>query len=156
VQELTGAWTVHFDTKWGGPASVEFATLEDWTKRPEENIKYYSGKATYVKQFDFADLDSNRPYYLQTGVVKHIAEITLNGKKTGILWTAPWRVEISGLLKPTGNVLEIVVVNCWPNRLIGDAELPEEKRLTRTNIKFKKDAPLMSSGLLGPVVILKE
>ncbi len=53
VQELTGAWSVHFDTEWGGPASVEFNTLEDWTKRPEENIKYYSGKARYVKQFDF-------------------------------------------------------------------------------------------------------
>jgi hypothetical protein len=153
VQELTGSWTVHFDTKWGGPASVEFNTLEDWTKRPEENIKYYSGKATYVKQFDAAGLQSGKPYFLETGVVKNIAELTLNGKKLGILWTAPWHVEITGLLKPTGNVLEIVVVNCWPNRLIGDAALPQEKRLTRTNIVFKKDAPLMSSGLLGPVII---
>jgi hypothetical protein len=153
VQELTGSWTVHFDTKWGGPASVEFNTLEDWTKRPEENIKYYSGKATYVKQFDAAGLQSGKPYFLETGVVKNIAELTLNGKKLGILWTAPWRVEITGLLKPNGNVLEIVVVNCWPNRLIGDAALPQEKRLTRTNIVFKKDAPLMSSGLLGPVII---
>jgi hypothetical protein len=152
VQELTGAWTVHFDTKWGGPASVEFNTLEDWTKRPEENIKYYSGKATYVKQFDAKGLTDKR-YFLETGVVKNIAEITLNGKKLGTLWTAPWRVEITGLLKPTGNVLEIAVVNCWPNRLIGDAALPQEKRLTRTNIVFKKDAPLMSSGLLGPVII---
>lgn len=152
VQELTGAWTVHFDTKWGGPASVEFNSLEDWTKRPEENIKYYSGKATYVKQFDVTALRDKR-YFLETGVIKNIAEITLNGKKLGILWTAPWRVEITGLLKPTGNVLEIAVVNCWPNRLIGDAALPQEKRFTRTNIVFRKDAPLMSSGLLGPVLI---
>lgn len=153
VQELKGPWTVHFDTKWGGPASVEFNTLEDWTKRPEENIKYFSGKATYVKQFDVAGLQTNKRYFLETGVVQQIAELTLNGKKLGVLWTAPWRVEISGLLKPTGNVLEIVVVNCWPNRLIGDAALPEEKRLTRTNITFKKDTRLMPSGLLGPVVI---
>jgi hypothetical protein len=155
VQELTGPWTVHFDTKWGGPASVEFSSLEDWTKRPEENIKYFSGKATYVKHFDAAGLQSNKPLYLETGIVKNIAELTLNGKKLGILWTAPWRVEITGLLKPTGNVLEIVVVNCWPNRLIGDAALPVGKRLTRTNIVFKSDAPLMPSGLLGPVVIVE-
>jgi len=58
-------------------------------------------------------------------------------------------------LKQSGNVLEIVVVNCWPNRLIGDAALPPEKRLTRTNITFKKDAPLMPSGLLGPVMITR-
>jgi hypothetical protein len=153
VQELTGAWTVHFDTEWGGPASVQFDTLEDWTKRPEENIKYYSGKATYVKQFDIPGYQKRDVYYIDFGVVKNIAEIKLNGQKLGILWTAPWRVPAYGLLKPTGNVLEVTVVNCWPNRLIGDAALPPEKRLTRTNIVFRKDAPLMSSGLLGPVVI---
>ncbi len=153
VQELTGAWTVHFNTKWGGPASVEFEKLEDWTKRPEENIKYYSGKATYIKHFDAAGIQTGKSYFLETGVVRNIAELTLNGKKLGILWTAPWRVEVTGLLKPSGNVLEIVVVNCWPNRLIGDAALPQEKRVTRTNITFKKNAPLMASGLLGPVVI---
>lgn len=153
VQELTGPWTVNFDTAWGGPASVAFDTLEDWTKRPEENIKYYSGKATYVKHFDIPNYKKGKLYYIELGVVKNIAEVTLNGKKLGILWTAPWRVKEYGLLKPTGNVLEVTVVNCWPNRLIGDAALPQEKRLTRTNIVFKKDAPLMSSGLLGPVVI---
>lgn len=156
VLELTGSWTVHFDPKWGGPASVEFSKLEDWTQRPEEGIKYYSGSATYVKQFNAADIQAGKRYFLETGVVKNIAELTLNGKKLGILWTAPWRVEVTGLLKPTGNVLEIVVVNCWPNRLIGDAALPPEKRLTRTNITLKKDASLMPSGLLGPVVITRE
>jgi hypothetical protein len=155
VQELTGSWTVHFDTKWGGPASVEFNKLEDWTQRPEESIKYYSGSATYVKQFDAANIRPGKRYFLETGVVKNIAELTLNGKKLGILWTAPWRVEVTDLLKQSGNVLEIVVVNCWPNRLIGDAALPPEKRLTRTNITFKKDAPLMPSGLLGPVMITR-
>lgn len=155
VQELTGPWTVQFDTKWGGPASVEFSTLEDWTKRPEEGIKYYSGKASYLKRFDAPDMQPGKRYFLETGVVKDIAELTLNGKKLGVLWTAPWRVEVTGLLKQTGNVLEIVVVNCWPNRLIGDAALPPEKRRTHTNIAFKPDAPLMPSGLLGPVVIAK-
>jgi len=155
VQEITGAWTVHFDTAWGGPASVEFPTLEDWTKRPEEGIKYYSGKAVYEKRFDANGIQPGMQYFLETGVVHNIAEIKLNGKALGILWTAPWRVEVTGLLQQTGNVLEITVVNCWPNRLIGDAALPAEKRLTHTNIVFKPDAPLMPSGLLGPVVITK-
>jgi hypothetical protein len=155
VKELTGAWTVHFDTAWGGPASVEFPVLEDWTKRPEEGIKYYSGKAVYEKRFDASGIQPGVPYFLETGVVHNIAEIKLNGKALGVLWTAPWRVEVTGLLQPTGNVLEITVVNCWPNRLIGDAALPAEKRLTHTNIVFKPDAPLMPSGLLGPVVITK-
>ena len=54
----------------------------------------------------------------------------------------------------TGNKLEIDVVNLWPNRLIGDAALPTEKRLTKTNVtKFKKDMTPLPSGLLGPVQI---
>ncbi len=56
-------------------------------------------------------------------------------------------------VEQAGNLLEIEVTNLWPNRLIGDAALEPEKRLTKTNIVFKKDAPLLSSGLLGPVII---
>jgi hypothetical protein len=58
-------------------------------------------------------------------------------------------------VKETGNVLEIEVINLWPNRLIGDAALPAGQRLTHTNIVFKSDAPLLPSGLLGPVTIHK-
>lgn len=152
VQEIKGAWTVKFDTAWGGPASVEFPSLQDWTKRPEAGIKYYSGTATYVKEVSFSG--SGR-LFLDLGVVKNIAEVRLNGKSLGIIWTAPWRVEITSAVKAGNNLLEIEVVNLWPNRLIGDAALPADKRLTNTNIPFKSDAPLLSSGLLGPVTINK-
>jgi len=67
----------------------------------------------------------------------------------------PFRVEITGALKPAGNVLEVQVCNFWPNRIIGDDPLPPEKRFTKTNIrKLTKDTPLMPSGLFGPVRIL--
>ena len=36
-------------------------------------------------------------------------------------------------------------------KFIGDAALPPERRFTRTNITYKKDDPLLESGLLGPV-----
>ena len=51
--------------------------------------------------------------------------------------------------------MEIKVTNLWPNRLIGDQNLPEDGRFTRTNItKFKKNSPLLKSGLLGPVYVI--
>jgi len=152
--QIQGSWTVRFDPEWGGPESAVFQELEDWTRRPEPGIKHYSGTATYQKTFDLPEAlrQDNRRVYLNLGKVENLAEVRLNGKDLGVVWTAPWQVEITAALRPTDNKLEIDVVNLWPNRLIGDAALPPEKRLTKTNVtKFKKDSPLLPSGLLGPV-----
>jgi hypothetical protein len=60
-------------------------------------------------------------------------------------------------MKPGENKLEIEVVNFWPNRIIGDANLPPDQRLTKTNIRnLKANTALMESGLLGPVRILSQ
>ena len=89
--------------------------------------------------------------FLDLGVVKNIAQVRLNGRDLGVVWTAPWRVEITDAVKPTGNRLEIDVVNVWANRIMHDQTLPPEKRLTKTNVSYPKDQPLLPSGLLGPV-----
>ncbi|MHC4799872.1 MAG: glycosylhydrolase-like jelly roll fold domain-containing protein, partial [Planctomycetota bacterium] len=119
---MSGPWTVKFDPEWGGPESVVFDKLQDWTKRPEEGIKYYSGKATYHKTFDLPELlrESNRKIHLNLGKLNNVAQVRLNGKDLGIVWTAPWNVDITRAVLSTGNNLEIEVVNLWPNRLIGD------------------------------------
>ena len=156
LAELAGPWQVSFDAKWGGPESVVFEKLDDWTQRPEEGIRYYSGTATYRKTFDLPETSrgGNARIYLDLGRVNNVATIRLNGKDLGVVWTAPWRIELTGVVQPTGNRLEIDVVNLWPNRLIGDAALPPEKRYTVTNVlTYKKDSPLLESGLLGPVTL---
>jgi hypothetical protein len=146
-----------FDPKWGGPGTVEFPTLVDWTTRPEDGIRHYSGIATYRKTFDLpqsAIRNLQPAFLLDLGVVKNLARVRLNGRDLGIVWCAPWRVDITGAVKSGGNELEIAVANLWPNRLIGDQSLPPEKRLTWTTWNpFKKDSPLLESGLLGPVTI---
>ncbi len=154
--ELSGPWRVNFDPARGGPGPAVFEELEDWTRRPEPGIRFYSGKATYEKEFDLPEA-LRRPgsrLFLSLGQVKALAEVRLDGRDLGVVWTAPWRVEITGTLRPEGNRLEIDVVNLWPNRLIGDAALPPERRTTVTNVKkFKADSPLLPSGLLGPVTL---
>lgn len=157
VHPLSGSWQVSFDPRWGGPESVEFAELTDWTKRPEDGIRFYAGTATYRQTFDVPDSlrAAGRQLVLDLGVVKQLAQVKLNGRDLGVLWAFPFRVDVTGAVQPTGNVLEVELVNFWPNRVIGDQALPEEKRLTRTNIrKLTKDTPLVESGLLGPVQIL--
>jgi hypothetical protein len=199
LARLEGPWQVAFDSTWGGPEKVEFAKLEDWTKRPEEGIKYYSGKATYTKTFDLSDSQLsafNSQLYLDLGKVKNLARVRLNGKDLGIVWCAPWRVAADGVLKEHGNRLEIDVVNLWVNRILGDEQEPADaefvesgdpqwpggyfqriagkglkdlpdwlvegrprptKRYTFLSWQFyPKDAPLMESGLLGPVRIVAE
>ena len=158
LKELGGSWEVSFDPNWDGPRSVVFERLEDWTKRPEEGIRYYSGTAVYRKQFELSSAEVQKlklAAFLDLGVVRNLARVRLNGRDLGVVWTAPWRVEITGAVKAGPNDLEIEVVNLWPNRLIGAAKLPQEERRTVTNVgKFSKPgAVLLESGLLGPVTL---
>jgi len=155
VATLQGSWEVSFDPKWGGPEKVVFEELEDWTKRSEEGIKYYSGIATYRKSFDRpAPLAPNSKIYLDLGTVHEMARVRLNGKDLGVVWCAPWRVDITHALQAGANHLEIEVANLWPNRLIGDALKPEEERLTRTTSNpYNAGSALLPSGLLGPVTV---
>jgi hypothetical protein len=156
---LTGSWEVSFDPKWGGPEKINFDSLADWSQRTEPGIKYYSGKATYRKTFEVPDalLAPGQKCTLDLGAVKNLARVRLNGRDLGVVWCAPWRVEISKALTKGTNRLEIEVANLWPNRLIGDMSLPENQRFTwTTRNPYKKDSALLPSGLLGPVSVLTD
>lgn len=151
---LDGEWAVHFDPKWGGPESVVFSKLEDWTLRPEEGIKYYSGTAVYRKTFDLPESAGRGRMFLDLGEVHSMARVRLNGQDMGLVWAAPWRVDITGKAKPKGNELEIEVVNTWLNRLAGDLKLPESERHTWIAIDTIGAHPkLLPAGLLGPVTV---
>jgi hypothetical protein len=156
--KLDGAWDVAFDPKWGGPSNVRFEELTDWTKRPEDGIKFYSGTAVYRKTFTLPTApDQSQRLILELGEVREVATVRLNGRDLGVVWTKPARVDITRAAKAGTNELEVSVVNLWPNRLIGDAALPPEKRFTETNMrKFVSKSPLLPSGLLGPVQMLVE
>jgi hypothetical protein len=155
VATLEGPWEVSFDPKWGGPERVAFDALQDWSGRQEEGIKYYSGIATYRKSFErLAGLPAHSKIYLDLGTVHEIARVRLNGEDLGVVWCAPWRVEITQALKAGANHLEIEVANLWPNRLIGDATKPKEERITGTTANpYNAASALLPSGLLRPVTV---
>lgn len=156
IIEFEGPWTVSFDTAWGGPESVQFNELVSWTSHHDENIMYYSGSATYNTYFDLPeDIDDTHKWVLDLGDVENVAEVILNGKEIGVAWKEPFSLEITEAVKPGRNTLQVKVVNLWRNRLIRDAGLPPDQRLTNTNIRISPDLELMDSGLLGPVRIFK-
>jgi len=161
---LTGEWTVTFDPKWGAPAHIKLPKLMSWTDHENEGIKYYSGAGFYTKTLDVpADwLASGRRVHLDLGDVRELADVFVNGMSAGVLWKAPFRADITSLVRPGANQLKIEVMNLWINRLVGDQNLPAEKRFTRTNIatfdgfmaKPGTTWPIQPAGLLGPVRLL--
>ena len=175
VQELKGAWEVTFDPEWGGPkAPVSFQDLVDWSKHSDPAIKFYSGIATYKTTFDSPEVGPST-LYLSLGSVQKIARVKLNGEAIGIVWTTPYRLDVTGKVRPTGNILEIEVANTWVNRLIGDQQ-PGDKgartlkwengllegksypagRYTFTTVSnYTAKSPLQESGLLGPVQLVR-
>lgn len=177
LNEVNGPWKVSFNPKWGGPESISFDKLTDWTTRPEEGIKYYSGIASYHQTISLAEntlADKKSDIFLDLGEVYNLARVHVNGKDMGVIWTAPYQLKISDAIVPGENQIDVEVANLWPNRLIGDEQKPDDGiknhqwpewlvknqartsgRYTFTTGKFyKKDSELLKSGLIGPVRIL--
>jgi len=154
---IKGPWTVRFPAGWGAPDSMTIPNLKSWTELHEPGVKYFSGTAVYETSFNLPDtfLHRNNEYYLDLGIVKDIAEITLNNQSFPVQWKKPYRINFTPFLSADINHLTVKITNLWPNRLIGDQFLPFEQRLAFTNIgKFTKKSPLLESGLLGPVKII--
>lgn len=149
-------WKVDFDVDFGGPElPVDFPNLSDWSKNKDDKIKFYSGTASYRKTFEWSG--ETKGILLDVGEVYNLVAIKLNGIDCGIVWTAPYRINISEAIKQGSNELEIAVTNTWANRLIGDHKLPEQERITWTNCPYRLEGkPLLPAGLVGPVRIVKE
>ena len=158
LAKVSGPWHLSFPPKWGAPASVETPDLISWTDSPEEGVKHFSGTATYQTTFTVTkEALAKQPakIYLALGDVEVMARVKVNGKDCGIVWRPPYRVNVTEAIRSGKNDLVVQVANLWPNRMIGDAALPETNRYTWSSWEpFKPDAPLLKSGLLGPVRLL--
>jgi hypothetical protein len=153
---LLGPWKLRFISGPGAPKQLLLDKLASWTKHDNPNIRYFSGTAAYRTEFSLPQeyLGKNSSVYLDLGIVKNLAEIRLNDRECGLLWKVPFRLDVTTVVKPGRNQLEVRVTNLWPNRLIGDTFLPEKKRSTHTNVSvFNRQSPLLESGLLGPVEV---
>ena len=175
--EIDGAWQLSFPPDWGAPPQVTLDKLISWTEHADAGVKYFSGTAIYDKTFtwDVTPAPDTR-VILDLGKLKNFAEVRLNGTPFPVLWKPPYRLDITEAVQPGENTLQIAVTNLWPNRLIGDEQLPDDREWT-TGLSLKawpqwvldgkpsptgrftfttwrhwhKDDALLPSGLLGPV-----
>jgi hypothetical protein len=176
-QEISGAWNLNFPPNWGAPPSITLEKLISWTDHSNDGVRYFSGTAAYEKEIEVPAerLAAGRELWLDLGAVKNFAEVSLNGQSFGVLWKPPFHVNVTAAAKPGVNKLVVKVTNLWPNRLIGDEQLPSDRewdgkqlkawpqwfldgkpsptgRLTFTTWHhWTKDSALLESGLLGPV-----
>ena len=179
---INNPWTLLFPLNRGAPEKIELDRLISWPDHPEEGIRYFSGTAIYKTTFPTIKIRPHHRLFIDLGRVEVIAELWLNGKFLGTLWKPPFVYEITNDLHPQMNELEIHVTNLWPNRLIGDEQYPddcsedgqwrsgpipawpewlkkglprpESRRLTFCTWKhWRKDDPLLPSGLIGPVTL---
>jgi len=152
---IDGKWTVRFQPGRLAPESVEWDRLIDWTNSEDPGIKYFSGTAAYSIPFNMPEAASE-DFWLDLGKVNEVGEVSIDGQDLGTVWTFPFRLKIPAeLLSRGSHILEVKVTNVWNNRLVGDQFLPENKRITRTNLKEQHtiNSPLVPSGLIGPVTL---
>jgi hypothetical protein len=174
---LVGPWNLSFPKDSGAPEQMKLNQLRSWSELPEATARHFSGTAAYRTTFVVPKIRSR--VLLDLGRVEVMARVRLNGRDLGILWKPPYRVDVTEALKPGTNQLEVSVVNLWVNRLIGDADLPEDadrdkkgrllswpqwvldgkssptgRRSFVTIPLWAQDEPLKESGLLGPVRLL--
>lgn len=88
--------------------------------------------------------------------IQEIARVFVNGKDCGIVWTPPYRANITQHIKPGTNQITVQVANTWNNRIVGDMRNPGATSYTSTNAtsRFDDDQPLLESGLLDRAEIL--
>ena len=165
---LNGKWMVSFEKGRNAPDNnVEFDSLIALNLHSNPQIKYFSGIATYTKEIELSTsfFEPGKGLVLELGELHDMASVKINEQEMGVVWLQPYALNVSNMLKPGKNKIEIKVANSWANRIIGDLLLPEKQRITESNLlknyggwgKYNKvytpESPLVQSGLIGPVVL---
>jgi len=179
IYQLSKDWMVHFPEGGGVPKQLILDSLTSLHTVKEIGVKYFSGTASWQRTFQLTtkDLKGNQ-LVLDLGQVANVAEIYVNGKSAGLCWKPPFRLNVTNLLKPGENELDIRVTNLWVNRLIGDEFLPSENQYDERGVikvlpdwykngqpkigdrvtfstrkNYDQKSPLIESGLIGPVTL---
>lgn len=159
LQTISGPWSIAFQPGQGAPETATFDELRSFTESEVFGIRYFSGAATYSKSFVYKPAKNQQGrILLDLGQVCDLAEVIVNGQNLGVVWKAPFRIDVTDALQKGNNTLEIKVINPWRNRMIGDEQPDCPEKITYTTISgaFNAASPLRPAGLIGPVRLVNE
>jgi hypothetical protein len=137
---------------------VEFPTatvpfrLQSWT---DSALAFYSGSAAYETVFEVSAADAAKELWLDLGSVGVAAEVYVNQRKAGERVWRPYRVNVTGLVKPGVNSLKVVVANSdagWQSQ--GGTIYPKGSWGLKYSTERDRLPTIRPNGLEGPVRLL--
>jgi hypothetical protein len=145
---INGSWAVEFLHIDGSVKTATFDTLQDLKDIPE--FAHFSGTVVYRIGWPLEDPAPGKIRYLDLGKVAGVSELTVNGKNAGIRWYGHRIYPVSGILQKGRNIIEVKVVTVMGNYLKSLKDNAVAQYWTNSG---RKDQPMQSMGLLGPVTL---
>jgi hypothetical protein len=156
--EIRGTWRLQL-----GRMKKELSRLSSWTEDPA--TRHFSGRGDYEIEFQAPAEVARGNVTLDLGKVGTVAEVWLNGREAGVAWMHPYRLDVTGRLRPGTNHLRVSVANTLINEVTGMDEPPpvppelvphyggEGSRYPNGRQRFEEEKTVGpdESGLMGPV-----
>jgi hypothetical protein len=156
---LNPDWRLRFDGP-DAPAPTKLRELSSWTELP--GAKYFSGLGVYTATITLEE-DPPARAVLHFDDVREAAEVKVNGKSVGVVFSAPWDFDVTRALRKGRNELEVTVANLPVNRFIGSPDMDLAALRAKYGARFQapEEKEIMKgvpapSGLIGVVRLVLE
>jgi hypothetical protein len=176
IADLSADWKVTFTAT---HKSISENTLTDWTNDPA--TRFYSGEAVYERNLNLGkvppgetllEVDGGRPLTEPAGrtgpgmrawydpPVREAAIVFINGRRVGSLWHPPYKLDVTGFLRPGQNHLVIKVyntaINAWAASPPHDYKPLIAKYGDRFQMQDLDQVTPIPSGLMGIIRLVSE
>lgn len=157
VKNIEDGWELAFSES-SPQVPGTFQHLGSWTDLPVEHAKKNMGAGVYRVKMDMEEMGR---YRLELGEVRESARVKVNGQEVGIVFSAPYHIEV--LLNRGINELEVEVRNLPANRIrdLDQNQVPwrKFKEINFVDLNYRKSTyahwPIEKSGLIGPVRLVR-
>jgi len=138
-------WKAEFIHKNGNTFTREFDKLAEFGTSNEEELSSFAGVVNYLTEFES---DGTGSLLALPEVNRGVTEVYINGHYAGLNWYGLPHFNISGLLKPGKNTIEIRHTTLLSNYVRTLKDNP-------TAARWIAGYESLPSGIDGPVLILK-